>query len=162
MYSVVKMAIDYGVAIGFAASDLIVALLVTQFVGAPASVIYGRLGEKFGTRPAIIGGLIVYSAIVIWGAQMTSPWEFYFLAVMIGLVQGGVQSLSRSFFLRLIPEDQASEYFGFFNLVGKFSAVFGPLLVGGVAYISGSSRLGMASLILLFVLGGWVLRKVKI
>lgn len=161
VYSVVKMAIDYGVAIGFRSAELITALLVTQFVGFPAAIVYSRIGARFGAKRAILLGLLGYAGVVIWAAVMKSAWEFYALAVWIGLVQGGVQALSRSFYLRLIPFDRSGEYFGLLNLVGRFSAIFGPALVGGVAVLTTSSRLSILSLLILFAGGAWLLAKVQ-
>ena len=161
VYSVVKMAIDYGVAIGFQSSELIVALLVTQYVGFPAAIVYSALGRKYGTRRAILVGLAGYMIVVVWASLMSKPWEFYALAVFIGLVQGGVQALSRSYFVKLIPADRSGEYFGLLNLVGRFSSIFGPALVGTVALLTESSRLSMASLLVLFVGGAFFLLKVE-
>jgi UMF1 family MFS transporter len=161
VYSVVKMAVDYGVAIGFSSKELIAALLLTQFVGFPAALFYSWFGKKAGVKNAILFGLAVYAILVLWASQMSQAWEYYCLAVIIGLVQGGVQALSRSFFLRLIPMERSGEYFGVFNLVGKFSSIFGPAMVGFVAYYSGSSRAGIASLFLLFAAGALLLLQVK-
>lgn len=161
IYTVVKMAIDYGIAIGFQAKELIAALLVTQFVGFPSALAYSYLGERVGTRKAILVGLVCYSVIVCWACLMSRPWEFYCLAAFIGLVQGGVQALSRSFYLRLIPPERSGEYFGLFNLVGKLAAVVGPALVGIVAMMTSSSRLSIASLLFLFFFGAVLLSMVK-
>lgn len=155
--TIVRMAVDYGRALGFGQNGLIVALLITQFVGFPAAIGFGRLGEGWGTRRGIFLALGVYVLATLWGAMMTSPWEFYGLAVAIGLVQGGIQSLSRSLYARLIPPDKAAEFFGFYNMLGKFAAVLGPLMVGWVGALSGNPRLGIASISVLFVAGAIVL-----
>jgi len=99
--------------------------------------------------------------VCIWGYFMDQVWEFYALAVVIGLVQGGVQSLSRSFFARIIPEEKAAEFFGFYNMVGKYAAVIGPVLMSGVGYLTGDPRLGILSLILLLGSGGILLTRVR-
>jgi len=161
IYTVVKMAIDYGIAIGFEAKELIAALLVTQFVGFPSALAYSYLGERVGTRKAILVGLFCYAIIVCWACLMSKPWEFYCLAAFIGLVQGGVQALSRSYFLRLIPAEKSGEYFGLFNLVGKLAAIVGPALVGLVAMLTSSSRLSISSLLVLFLLGALLLALVN-
>jgi MFS transporter, UMF1 family len=102
-------------------------------------------------------GIAVYIFITIWGSRMDETWEFYGLAVMIGLVQGGVQSLSRSLYARLIPAEKAAEFFGFYNMLGKFAAVIGPLMIGWVSVMTQSPRLSILSLLILFVSGGFLL-----
>ena len=155
--TIVRMAVDYGRALGFAADGLILALLVTQFVGFPAALAFGRLGERIGTRRGIFVALAAYLGITLWGVRMQAAWEFYGLAVAIGLVQGGIQALSRSYYARLIPADRAAEFFGFYNMLGKLAAVGGPALVGVVGMWTGSARAGMGSIAVLFVLGGMIL-----
>lgn len=158
--TVIKMAVDYGLALGFEAKSLITALLLTQFVAFPAALGFGWIGNRFGTRRGILLAIAVYLGITIWACWLDNVKEFYVMAVLIGLVQGGVQSLSRSFFGRLVPAQKAGEFFGFFNLMGKFAAVVGPVLTGFVALFTGSSRLAIASLVLLFALGGGLLLRV--
>ncbi|MEO8184784.1 MAG: MFS transporter [Deltaproteobacteria bacterium] len=158
--TVIKMAVDYGLALGFEAKSLITALLLTQFVAFPAALVFGWIGNRFGTRRGILLAIAVYLAITIWACWLDNVKEFYAMAAGIGLVQGGIQSLSRSFFGRLVPAHKAGEFFGFFNLMGKFAAVVGPVLTGVVALLTGSSRLAIASLVLLFALGGGLLLRV--
>jgi MFS transporter, UMF1 family len=158
--TVIKMAVDYGLALGFEAKSLITALLLTQFVAFPAALAFGWLGNRFGTRRGILLAIAVYLGITIWACWLDNVKEFYAMAIGIGLVQGGIQSLSRSFFGRLVPAHKAGEFFGFFNLMGKFAAVVGPVLTGVVALFTGSSRLAIASLVLLFALGGGLLLRV--
>lgn len=160
--TVVHMAVDYALAIGFDAGGLMLALLVTQAVGVPATLLYGRLGERFGAKAAILFGLAVYAGVVVWGAFMTEPWEFYGIAGVVGLVQGGVQALSRALFARIIPKDKAGEFFGFMNLLSKFAAVLGPVLVGIVSRASGEPRLSMLSLLILFGAGAALLFRVDV
>ncbi|MGE0387947.1 MAG: MFS transporter [Gammaproteobacteria bacterium] len=159
--TVVRMAVDYGLALGFQAGDLIAALLLTQFVGFPAAVAFGRLADRFGARRMIQCGLCVYAGITLWAYTLRERWEFYALAAVIGLVQGGVQSLSRSLYARLIPADAAAEFFAFYNFFGKFAAIIGPTLMGWVALASGSSRLSVLSLLVLFIAGGLLLSRVN-
>ena len=167
--TVVRMAVDYGLSLGFDAGDLITALLITQFVGFPAALVFGRLGERIGARRAIYIALTVYVGVTFWGAFIRGPREFYALAATIGLVQGGIQALSRSFFARLIPADKSAQYFGFYNMMGKFAAVLGPALLGAVALsmrafgLPGTlaSRISLTSLTLLFVGGGLLLWRVR-
>ncbi|MCS4505937.1 MFS transporter [Arhodomonas aquaeolei] len=160
VHTVIRMAVAYGRALGFGRDDLIVALLVVQFVGFPAAILYGRLGERWGPRRGIYAGLLVYAAICVWGAFIESAWEFYVIAVLVGLVQGGVQALSRSLYARLIPPGRAGEFFGFYNLLGKFAAVLGPPLFGVFGTVFGSVRFSMLSLIVLFAAGAAVLARV--
>ncbi len=133
--TIIRMAVDYGMSLGFATNDLLLALLVTQFVGFPAALAFGRLGQRIGPRKGIYIAIGVYVVATVWGVAMTHKVEFYGLAVMIGLVQGGIQALSRSYYTRLIPVDKAAEFFGFYNMLGKFAAIVGPVLVGGTGLL---------------------------
>lgn len=156
-----QMAVDFGAKLGLPTSALIQALLLVQFVAFPSALYFGRLGDRIGARRAILIGLGVFVFVTGWALFLQSAWQFYVLAVLVGLVQGGVQSLSRSLYSRLIPRERSGEYFGFYNMLGKFAAVLGPLLVGATAAISGSSRIGVASLMLLFLAGGTLLWRVR-
>jgi UMF1 family MFS transporter len=157
VHTVIRMAVDYGLAIGLGANGLIVAVLLTQFVGFPAALAFGRLGERLGAKPSIVVALVVYMFACAWGYFMDSTWEFYVLAITIGLVQGGVQSLSRSLYARIIPPDKSGEFFGFYNMIGKFAAILGPLLMGVVSVTTGNPRLSILAVIVLFVAGGALL-----
>ena len=160
--TVIRMAVDFGLSLGFESGDLITALLITQFVGFPAALIYGRLGERIGTKPAILAGIGVYIGVTLWASMMEEAWEFYTLAVVIGLAQGGVQALSRSLYSRLIPADKAAEFFGFYNMLGKFAVVLGPLLMGYVAALTGDSRGSIFAVTALLMAGGALLTRVKL
>ncbi len=133
--TIIRMAVDYGMSLGFAVNDLLLALLLTQFVGFPAALVFGRLGQRLGPRKGIYIAIGVYVAATFWGITMTRKEEFYVLAVAVGLVQGGIQALSRSYYSRLIPADKPAEFFGFYNMLGKFAAIIGPVLVGGVGLL---------------------------
>lgn len=133
--TIVRMAVDYGLSLGFDEKDLIMALLITQFVGFPSAILYSRLGQAWGVRRAIFLAIGVYMGVTVWGILMTNRLEFYVLAVVIGLVQGGIQALSRSYYSRLIPTDQAGEFYGFYNMIGKFAAIMGPALMGVVGLV---------------------------
>lgn len=159
--TIVRMAVDYGLAIGFGSSDLLAALLLTQFVGFPSALVFGRIGDKYGPKAGIVIALIVYVLVVFFAWRMTHSHEFYILATAIGLVQGGIQALSRSLFARLIPPGKAGSYFGLYNMLGKFAAVLGPVLVGAVSALSGNPRAGILAVLVLFVAGGLLLQKVK-
>lgn len=158
--TVVRMAVDYGLSLGFDSNHLMLALLVTQFVGFPAAIVFGRLGERKGARQGIMIAIFVYFLVIIWAYQMQQVWEFYALAVTIGLVQGGIQALSRSFYARMIPKSKSGEFFGFYNMMGKFAAVLGPLMMGWVAIITQSPRLSILSVLLLFIMGAVLLAQV--
>ncbi len=159
--TIIRMAVDYGMALGFGRNGLILALLITQFVGFPAAIAFGRIGTWLGAKTGILIGIGVYVAVTVWAFFMDSSWEFYALAVTIGLVQGGVQALSRSFYARLIPPEKAAEFFGFYNMLGKFAAVIGPVLMGWVGVVTGNPRLGILSIVVLFLGGGTLLLFVK-
>ena len=133
--TIIRMAVDYGMSLGFAANDLLLALLITQFVGFPAALVFGRLGQRMGPRTGIYIAIGVYAAATLFGITMTRKEEFFILAMIIGLVQGGIQALSRSYYTRLIPADKPAEFYGFYNMLGKFAAIIGPLLVGGVGLL---------------------------
>lgn len=155
--TIIRMAIDYGLSIGFESKDLILALLITQFVGFPSAIVLGKIGQKIGSKRAILICIGGYIFIVFWGILMTRKYEFYVLAILVGLFQGGIQALSRSFYSRIIPHDQLGEFFGFYNLLGKFAVILGPILIGLTGLISHNPRIGIASILILFVLGGGVL-----
>lgn len=161
VHTIVRMAVDYGLALGFPSNSLIAALLITQFVGFPAALLFGRLGERAGARTGILIGIAVYAAVTVWGYRMHSVWEFYILAGTVGLVQGGVQSLSRSYYARLIPRDRPAQFFGFYNMMGRFAAVLGPVIMGGVSYATGNPRLSILAIIVLFVAGAALLLRVR-
>ncbi len=160
--TIVRMAVDYGLSLGFSSDSLIVALLITQFVGFPAAIAFGYLGNRLGPKTGIYIAIAVYTLIVVWASQMNSEREFYGLAIAIGLVQGGIQSLSRSLYARIIPADKSAEFFGFYNMLGKFAAVLGPVMVGWAGMASGNPRLGILTLLILFGLGAFFLSRVNV
>ena len=160
VHTIYMMAVDYGVALGLPSSSLLAALLLTQFVAFPSALALGWIGNRIGAKRGILICIAVYLAATLYAYVLDSVIEFFALAVVVGLVQGGVQSLSRSMFGRLVPADKSGEFFGFYNMMGKFASFLGPLLVAGVALVTGDSRLSITSLVVLFVLGGWVLLKV--
>jgi MFS transporter, UMF1 family len=159
--TIIKMAVDYGLSVGLASADLLGALLLTQFVAFPAALAFGRLGARIGARAALLLGIAVYAGLTVWAYFLQTALEFYLMAATLGLVQGGVQSLSRSLFGRLVPNGKSGEFFGFYNMVGKFGTVLGPALMGGVALLTGSTRASILALLLLFVAGGGLLWRVR-
>nr|WP_295899625.1 MFS transporter [uncultured Bdellovibrio sp.] len=161
VYTVMTMAVDYGIAIGFEAKDLIAALLITQFIGFPCAYYFGTVTKRWGTKAPILLCIVMYAITVVLATRMSQAWHFYLLATVIGMFQGGVQSLSRSMFGRMIRKEESGEYFGLFNLVGRFASILGPMVVAVGVTVTGDSRLGMMGLLILFVAGGFMLALVK-
>ena len=159
--TIIIMAVDFGMKLGFADDSLIVALLLVQFIGFPAAIVFGRLGERFGTRPAIFLALAIYAGVTLWAYFLQTVAQFYLMAAAIGCVQGGIQALSRAYYARLIPAEKAGAFFGFYNMLGKFAAVLGPLVVGLTAQLSGSPRVAILSLLAFFVVGALLLARVR-
>jgi len=160
--TIIRMAVDYGMSLNFPGESLIIALLIVQFVAFPSALIYGWLASKIGAKTGIMVGIIAYSFITLLGYFMTEAWHFYVLAILIGLFMGGIQALSRSLYTRIIPPDKSAEFFGFYNMLGKFAAIIGPALMGTIALVTGSARLSILSILLLFILGAFFLNKVDI
>ncbi len=158
--TIIKMAVDYGTSLGFPSESLIVALLITQFVAFPAALAYNIFGRKIGQKKAILAAISAYAVISCIGFFMTNVIQFYVLACMIGLFQGGIQALSRSYFTRFVPSGMEAQFFGFYNMLGKFAAIIGPMLVGVVTLLTGSHRAGILSLVILFLVGGILLHRV--
>lgn len=159
--TIVRMAVDYGLSLGIDSNDLIIALLITQFIGFPSAIVFGHIGERMGPKKGIMIAIVVYIFVTFWAYQMNSSREFYTLAIIIGMVQGGVQSLSRSLYARIIPKHQSAEFFGFYNMLGKFAAVLGPIMIGWVTVLTGDHRLAMLSILILFVTGAVLLLRVN-
>ncbi|MFC4559130.1 MFS transporter [Virgibacillus kekensis] len=160
--TIIKMATIYGKDIGIGTNSLIVALLITQFVGIPCTFFFGWLAKKITAKKALYITLYVYLCIVILGYFMSSALHFYLLATCVGLVQGGAQSLSRSIFGRMVPANKHAEFFGFYGISSKFAAIFGPFLFALVGQLTGSSRLGIVSLIIFFIVGIVLLKFVNV
>ena len=158
--TIIRMATSYGSDIGLSATSMIQALLLTQFIGFPATLVFGYYADKFGYKYSLSFAIIVYIFVVLFSAQMDTALEFYVVASVVGLVQGGVQAISRSFFSTLIPEKKAAEFFGFYNFIGKSSVFIGPFMVSGVALLTESPNLGILSLLILFIPGLILLWKV--
>lgn len=155
--TIVRMSVDFGLSIGLSQNDLIKALLLVQFVGFPAALIFGRIGDRFGARAGIRFCIWAYIGITIFAYFLESVIQLYIIALAIGIVQGGIQALSRSLFSYLIPLEKNAEFFGFYNVMGKSAALFGPILVGSVTYTFNSSRLGILSVVILFLIGLFLL-----
>ncbi len=159
--TIIKMATIYGVEVGIDQMALIGALLMTQFVGIPFSLAFGRLAGYIGAKNSIFIGLISYTLISIGGYFMQTALHFWTLAFFVGVVQGGTQALSRSFFGSMLPKAKTAEFFGFYGMSSKLAGIAGPLLFAVVSQIAGSSRLSIVSLIVFFILGGALLSLVN-
>lgn len=160
--TIIKMATIYGKEIGIDTTDLITALLLTQFVGFPCTLLFGKIAEKIGSKFTLFITLFTYLIIVCLGYFMQSALHFYILAGLVGLVQGGSQAISRSIFSRMVPMYHNTEFFGFFSLTGKFASVLGPFVFALVGQLTGSSRLGILSLVFFFLVGILLLFRVNI
>ena len=161
VFTVIFMAANYGQRLGFSQNDLVKALMITNFVGFPATLLYGFFGHRFGPKLGIYFALMVYIAVSSWAVFMTDVHQFYVMAIIIGCVQGGVQGLSRSLYASLIPPDQPGEFFGFYNMVTKLSHVLGPTLVGLAATFWDEPKYVLLALLPLFIFGALLLATVK-
>ncbi len=151
--TIIVMAASYGTTIGIESTDLIAALLITQFVGFPASLLFGKLADKLGSKKMLYSSLVIYLIIVLLGYFMTSALHFYLLACMVGLVQGGSQATSRSIFSKMIPPGRNAEFFGFLSFTSRFFSFGGPLVFGIVKLLSDSSRSALLAVAFFFVAG---------
>lgn len=160
--TIIRMATIYGREVGIGKNDLIGALLLTQFIGIPFSLIFGKVGEKIGAKRGIFITLSIYLIITIRGYFLDSAFDFWLLAGMVGLVQGGAQALSRSLFGSMVPGDKTAEFYGFFGLSSKFAAITGPFIFALVGQLTGSSRLGIISVASFFIIGMLILSTVDV
>ena len=160
--TIIKFAVIYGAELEINSKDMILAILLVQFVGIPATFAFGHLAGRFSAKSAIYVGLVVYSGVSVLGFFMTTSTHFFMLAALVGLVQGGVQALSRSLFATLIPKAKSSEFFGLFAVFEKFAGILGPLLFAIVISVAGSSRPAILAIIAFFVVGGFLLSRVQV
>jgi len=160
--TIIKMATAFGSEIGIGQSDLITAILLVQFIGVPFAFAFGMLAGKLGTKLSIMLGLVVYTGICIFAYGISSAREFYILACLVGLVQGGTQALSRSLFANMVPKHKSGEFFGFYSVFEKFGGIFGPLVFAIAIGQGGSSRVAILWVIGFFVVGGVLLAFVNI
>lgn len=161
VHTVITMATAYGVDVGVDSDRLLIILVAIQLVAFPFAILYGRLAKVFGARRMIMVGIITYTFISIYGFFLKTELDFWILAMLVASAQGGIQALSRSYFGKLIPKNKSAEYFSIFNIFGKVSSIFGPLLMGIVISITGETRHGILSLIVLFILGAFFFLKIK-
>lgn len=159
--TIINMSTAYGTDVGLDATGLLVALLVVQIVAAPFAVLFGKLAGKFGRKNMLYVAILVYTFVCIFALFLDTLIEFWFLALMVGTVQGGIQAISRSFYASMVPKDKSNEFFGFYNIFGKFASVLGPFLLAVTTQLTGSSTYGVFSIIILFIIGFVVLLFVK-
>lgn len=158
--TIIRMAAIYGSSLGIPMAQLVGALLATQFVAFPFSIAFGAMAGRTGSKRAILIGLYFYIVITFASLFVSRTWHFWVLAIAVGMVQGGVQAISRSFFASMIPRGREAEFFGFYDISSKFSGIVGPLVFGFVTQLFGSSRLAIAILSYTFILGIVILRRV--
>ena len=161
VFTVIFMAVNYGQRLGFEDSDLVFALLIANFVGFPATLVYGAAAHRYGAKKGIYVALLAYVGACLWGIQMTDVSEFYIMSVVIGMVQGGVQGLSRSVYATLIPADQPGEFFGFYSMTTKFAHVLGPAMVAIAAMLSDDPKWVLLALMPMFLAGALLLALVR-
>lgn len=151
--TIIKMATSYGTDLGLSAVAMLLVLLFTQFVAFPFSIIYGKMAEKYSAKTMIYVAVAVYLVICIYAYFIKTAIDFWILAFMVGTSQGGIQAISRSYFAKIVPKEHSNEYFGFYNIFGKFAAIMGPFLVSFTTQLTGNVRNGVFSLIILFFIG---------
>ena len=159
VYTIISMATSYGNELGIDTVQMILALLLTQFVAFPCAILSGVLSKKYGPLRLIKAFILAYIAICLFGYQLDQVWEFWVLAVAVGMCQGGIQALSRSYYGKLIPKEESNEYFGFFDIFGKFADFMGPLIISFCALVLGSSTYGILALVVLFAAGYLLVRR---
>lgn len=161
VYTIIDMATSYGKDVGISDTSLMMALLLTQVVAFPCSILFGMLAKRVEGGKLIQISILGYFGVVLFALQLDKAWEFWFLAVWVAVFQGGIQALSRSYFTKIIPKDRTAEYFGFYDIFGKGAAFMGTMLVGVASQVSGSSRTGVGMLALLFLAGFVLFRKAE-
>ena len=155
--TIISMSTAYGMDVGLNSGVLLLVLLMTQIVAAPFSVLYGRLANRYSAKSMLFVGIFIYIIVCIYGFFLETALDFWILAMLVASSQGGIQALSRSYFAKLIPKNHANEFFGFYNIFGKFASITGPFLMGITAQLTGRSNMGILSLIFLFITGAIVL-----
>lgn len=160
--TIIKMSSAFAQDVGIETNDLLVVLIMIQVVAFPFAIIYSYLAKKFSTKKLLLMGIVIYTCITMFAFFMTNVTQFWFLGFMIGTSQGGIQALSRSTYGKLIPKENSAEFFGFYNVLGKASAAVGPFLIGFIAHITGNTRNGILSLVVLFIIGGVLLYRLPL
>ena len=160
VYTIISSASTFGGEVGINSTAMIAALLLTQFVAFPFAIMAGTFAKKFGSLKMIKFYILIYILVAIFGYQLSHTWEFWVLAIVVGLAQGGIQSISRSYFGKIVPKEESNEYFGFLDIFGKFADFFGPILMFISAYFTHSSRNGILFLVVFFIVGFFLIDKV--
>ncbi|MCK0471110.1 MFS transporter [Halalkalibacter sp. APA_J-10(15)] len=155
--TIISMATAYGTDVGVDSTVLLIVLFVTQIVAAPFALLYGKLADRFSAKLMLNVGIVIYIIVCVYGYFLETALDFWILAMLVATSQGGMQALSRSYFAKMVPKHKSNEFFGFYNIFGKFASVTGPLLVGVTAQVTGKSNAGVLSLIVLFIIGAIVL-----
>ena len=159
VYTIIDMATAYGSALGLDSTGLLLALLVTQIVAFPFAILFGRLAQKYPVEKLITFCVTAYFGIAVFAMFLHSQWQFWVLAVLVGMFQGGVQALSRSYFTKIIPPEQSGEYFGILDICGKGASFVGTTIVSVVSQVTGNMNLGVGMIAVLFVVGLFFFRK---
>ncbi|MHA6480831.1 MFS transporter [Paenibacillus sp. strain BS8-2] len=158
--TIITMSSAYGSDLGIEATDLLIILFVTQIVAAPFAMLYGRLADRFGSKPLLYVGIAVYIFVCIYAYFMNSTFDFWVLAMLVATSQGGIQAISRAYFAQMVPKQNANRFFGFYNIFDRFASILGPLLVGVTAQMTGNTNTGVFSLVVLFIIGALLLARV--
>lgn len=158
--TIITMATSFGSDLKISSSSMLIILLMTQIVAFPCAIIFGKLSEKYNGKTMLFVGILIYSIICIYAHFVHNSIGFWILAMMVATSQGGIQAISRSYYGKLVPKEKSNEFFGFYNIFGRFAAILGPFLVGIVTQITGKSSNGLFSIIILFIVGGIILAKV--
>lgn len=158
--TVMTMATVFGTDLGLDSTSLLLVLFITQIVSAPLTILFGRLAERLNDKKMLLFGILIYISICIYAYFIKTVVDFWIIAMMVASAQGGIQALSRSYYAKLIPKQSSNEFFGFYNIIGKFAAILGPVLVGITAQLTGNTSNGLFSLIILFIIGGVLLLRV--
>ncbi|WP_142826775.1 MFS transporter [Planococcus soli] len=158
--TIISLSTAYGTDLGLSATNLLIVLFVTQVVAAPFAILYGRLANRFTGKKMLYVGICVYILVCIYAFFLETITDFWILAMLVATSQGGIQALSRSYFGKLVPKENSNEFFGFYNIFGKFAAITGPLLVAVTSQVTGNSSMGVFSLVILFVIGLVILSRV--
>ena len=153
VYTIIDMATAYGTALGFDTTGLLLALLLTQVVAFPFAILFGRLAKKYDTARLITVCIVAYLGIAVFAMFLMHQWQFWLLAVLVGMFQGGIQALSRSYFTKIIPAEQSGEYFGLLDICGKGASFVGTTLVGVVSQMTNNINLGVGAIAILFAVG---------
>lgn len=158
--TIIKMSSSYAYDLGIGSKTIMIIFIVIQFLAFPCSILFAVLAKKFSPKKILLLGIAVYSFISIFAFFMTTELHFWIMAILVAFAQGGIQGLSRSYFGKLIPKENASEFFGLYNIFGRFAAILGPFLVGFLSYVTGNSKNGVLALIVLFIVGAILLIRV--